>query len=216
MPTLGSSGTRCPGERPADGFTTAHSHVFQFSKAARYFFDADAVREPAEWARWGDQTVPKYAESQTSTGWMQPRTKGDLQAARGRGYAGRLGNADRRSPTSTARSRSTTRRRKQERVARRPAQGGLQRSRCQQSVEGHQQAESDSPYVNPGGRSTNGIKERSDERRGFDQRLELIAGKNHRSFLDIPTSPNGLAICEVCGAYWERGAPMRSCLRPAE
>ena len=44
-------------ESVTDRFTTAHSHVFQFSKAARYFFDADAVREPAEWARGGDQTT---------------------------------------------------------------------------------------------------------------------------------------------------------------
>lgn len=161
-------------ESVRDRFTTAHSDVFQFTKAARYFFDADAVREPAEWARWGDQTTTKYEGTDTATGWMRPRTKSDLQAHRGRGYAGRL------EPYTAAPAP--------------PQEEGL--------------------YVNPGNRSGNGPRGRTDERRGFDERLELVAGKNHRSYIDIPTVPNGLAICETCGAYWERGAPVEHCGQP--
>lgn len=66
-------------ESATDRCTTNHSYVFLFSKQARYHFDADAIAEPAEWARWGDQTVPKYEGTETATGWMQPKTKAELQ-----------------------------------------------------------------------------------------------------------------------------------------
>lgn len=82
------------------------------------------------------------------------------------------------------------------------------------SVEPHLDGDEDSLYPNPGNRTTNGVKQRADERRGFDKRLELLAGKNHRSYIDIPTVPNGLALCEACGAYWERGAPQEHCDQP--
>jgi hypothetical protein len=39
-------------------------------------------------------------------------------------------------------------------------------------------------------------------------------GRNRRSVLTIPTEPNGLAICAVCDAYWERGAPREHCEKP--
>lgn len=65
-------------ESATDRCTTAHSYVFLLSKAARYWFDAEAIAEPAEWARWGDQTVPKYEGTDTASGWMQPKTKAEL------------------------------------------------------------------------------------------------------------------------------------------
>lgn len=61
-----------------DRCTTAHSYVFLFSKSQRYFFDSEAIAEPAEWARWGDQTNAKYEGTDTATGWMQPKTKAEL------------------------------------------------------------------------------------------------------------------------------------------
>jgi DNA modification methylase len=67
-------------ESATDRCTTAHSYVFLLSKSARYHFDSEAIAEPAEWARWGDQTVPKYQGTATATGWMQPKTKAELQA----------------------------------------------------------------------------------------------------------------------------------------
>ena len=42
--------------------TGSHEHVFLMAKKDKYYFDAFAVREPAEWARWGDQTSPKYED----------------------------------------------------------------------------------------------------------------------------------------------------------
>ncbi len=43
-------------ESVRDRCTTAHSYVLLLSKSPRYFFDADAIAEPAEWAAWGAQT----------------------------------------------------------------------------------------------------------------------------------------------------------------
>ncbi len=73
-------------ESVTDRPTKAHEYVFLLSKQPRYFFDQEAVREPAEWARWGDQTVPKYEGTETATGWMENGKKEDLQA---RAAAGR-------------------------------------------------------------------------------------------------------------------------------
>lgn len=73
-------------ESATDRCTTAHSYVFLLSKSARYWFDAEAIAEPAEWARWGDQTVPKYEGTDTASGWMQPKTKADVQAIGSQGH----------------------------------------------------------------------------------------------------------------------------------
>jgi DNA modification methylase len=67
-------------ESVRDRCTTAHSYVFLFSKQARYFFDAEAIAEPAEWERWGDQTVPKYEGTDTAAGWIKPKGKNELIA----------------------------------------------------------------------------------------------------------------------------------------
>lgn len=47
----------CMPESATDRCTTAHSYIFLLSKSARYWFDADAIAEPAE---RGDQTTSKY------------------------------------------------------------------------------------------------------------------------------------------------------------
>lgn len=70
----------CMPESATDRCTTAHSYVFLLSKQARYHFDAEAIAEPAEWARWGDQTVPKYEGTPTATGWIKPKTKEQIRA----------------------------------------------------------------------------------------------------------------------------------------
>lgn len=72
-------------ESAKDRCTTAHSYVFLLSKSPRYWFDAEAIAEPAEWARWGDQTVPKYEGTDSATGWMQPKSKADLYTNIARG-----------------------------------------------------------------------------------------------------------------------------------
>ena len=46
-------------ESITDRPTSAHEHVFLLAKAERYYYDAEAIREPAEGARWGQQTIEK-------------------------------------------------------------------------------------------------------------------------------------------------------------
>lgn len=56
-----------------------------------YHFDAEAIAEPAEWARWGDQTVPKYEGTATASGWMQPKSKREIMALADHRYDGLVG-----------------------------------------------------------------------------------------------------------------------------
>ncbi len=57
-----------------------YEYVFMFTREPRNYFDMDAVKQPAEWARWGKQSVPKYAGTKTGTGWMKEKSKEELQA----------------------------------------------------------------------------------------------------------------------------------------
>lgn len=66
-------------ESVTDRPTKSHEYVFLMTKAQYYYFDREAVKEAAEWARWGDQTVPKYEGTDTATGWMKTQTKEELQ-----------------------------------------------------------------------------------------------------------------------------------------
>lgn len=78
-------------ESATDRCTTAHSYVFLLSKSARYHFDADAIAEPAAWERWGDQTVPKHEGTDTAAGWIQSKTKRELQGEQDHRYEGLVG-----------------------------------------------------------------------------------------------------------------------------
>ena len=66
-------------ESVRDRPTKSHEYLFLFSKAPRYFYDHEAIKEPAEWARWGKQTTPKYEGTDTKTGWMKPQTAAELR-----------------------------------------------------------------------------------------------------------------------------------------
>jgi DNA modification methylase len=139
-------------ESVRDRFTTSHSYVLHLAKRSRYFFDAEAVKEPAEWARWGDQTVPKHEGTATASGWIPARAKEALTGGRQRAVDGR--------------------------------------------------------YAEAGFKTT-------DERNARYQGPDPAPGfRNRRSVLTIPTEPNGLAICAVCDAYWELGAPREHCEKP--
>lgn len=83
-------------ESAKDRCTTAHSYVFHFAKSTRYFFDGEAIAEPAAWERWGDQTVPKYEGTSTSTGWMEPKPKAELIAIGNRQTNGQKPRTDER------------------------------------------------------------------------------------------------------------------------
>ncbi len=46
-------------ESVTDRCTKSHEYIFLLSKAQRYYYDAEAIAEPALWERWGDQTENK-------------------------------------------------------------------------------------------------------------------------------------------------------------
>jgi len=46
-------------ESVTDRPTKAHEYVFLMSKSARYYYDQEAIKEEAEWLRWGKQTCKK-------------------------------------------------------------------------------------------------------------------------------------------------------------
>ena len=46
-------------ESVTDRPTKSHEYLFLLTKSPRYFYDAEAIEEPASWERWGDQTEKK-------------------------------------------------------------------------------------------------------------------------------------------------------------
>jgi DNA modification methylase len=75
-------------ESITDRPTKSHEYIFFLTKSARYFFDQEAVREPAEWNRWGDQTNDKYEGTQTGAGWIKSKTKHELMMKGRKSYPG--------------------------------------------------------------------------------------------------------------------------------
>jgi DNA modification methylase len=69
-------------ESVTDRPTKSHEQVFLLTRSPRYFYDADAVREPAEWARWGDQTNAKHEGSGSAAGWIGSKSREQLQGGR--------------------------------------------------------------------------------------------------------------------------------------
>lgn len=65
-------------ESVTDRPTKAHEYLFLLTKSARYWYDADAIKEPAAWDRWGDQTIKKKMPGAGS--WLRDKTKDELDA----------------------------------------------------------------------------------------------------------------------------------------
>lgn len=74
-------------ESATDRPSLAHEHVFLLTKNSRYTYDAAAVKEPAKWERWGDQTTPKNNPGRAS--FIKPRGKQELLAEHAPGSASR-------------------------------------------------------------------------------------------------------------------------------
>ncbi len=68
-------------ESVTDRPTKSHEYVFLLTKSARYFYAADTIAEPAEWARWGAQTV---GAGSNPNGWIKPKGKNELTPDRRR------------------------------------------------------------------------------------------------------------------------------------
>jgi len=50
-------------ESVTDRCTKSHEYIFLLTKSVKYWYDHEAIKEPAKWERWGDQT-----ENKTHTG----------------------------------------------------------------------------------------------------------------------------------------------------
>ena len=65
-------------ESVTDRCTKSHEYIFLMSKSRRYYFDHEAIKEPAKWERWGNQTVKKA--QQGTAKWIGNKSKEELQA----------------------------------------------------------------------------------------------------------------------------------------
>lgn len=71
---------------------TSHEYLFLLTKSFDYFYDREALREPAEWARWGAQRTKKVDETgiaHGSSGHFKDRSKEEIQATFGKTRNGR-------------------------------------------------------------------------------------------------------------------------------
>lgn len=69
-------------ESVRDRPTKAHEYLFLLSKNPQYYYNNEAIREPAEWSRWGDQTNGKHEGMDSAASWIKPKTKAELTPAR--------------------------------------------------------------------------------------------------------------------------------------
>jgi DNA modification methylase len=67
-------------ESVRDRPTKAHEYVFLFAKSRAYYYDHEAIKEPAKWERWGDQTIKK--EQPGTASWIKPKSKNELTGDR--------------------------------------------------------------------------------------------------------------------------------------
>lgn len=72
-------------ESVKDRCTKAHEYVFMLSKSARYYYDADAIAEPAIYAGLTGQDASGYKDAQAFSG---KHAKADKQRGHGRRHAG--------------------------------------------------------------------------------------------------------------------------------
>jgi len=63
-------------ESVTDRPTKSHEYIFLLAKSQQYYYDAEAIKEPAAWERWGDQTTKKKNPGTVS--WMPDKTKEEL------------------------------------------------------------------------------------------------------------------------------------------
>lgn len=63
-------------ESTRDRPTKGHEYIFLLSKSKKYYYDADVIKEPAKWERWGKQTTKK--RNPGTMWWVPDKTKEEL------------------------------------------------------------------------------------------------------------------------------------------
>ncbi len=174
-------------ESVTDRCTTAHSYVFVLAKRPRYFWDADALREPCIRAGdipggtqrgrdealvksgWGDGEVPAARNARSV--WRIPTEPNALAVCANPGCDGywQRGAPAQHCGQPVVQHYAAF----PTELARRCIRAGTsERGVCPECGAPWQRV-THAQYVNPGNRTTNGPKPRTAERRGFDGRLEL-------------------------------------------
>lgn len=72
-------------ESVTDRCTKAHEYIFMFSKSLKYYYDQDAIAEPAIYSGLANQTASGYKDAETFNG---KHKKTDKQRGHGRRHAG--------------------------------------------------------------------------------------------------------------------------------
>lgn len=198
-------------ESAKDRPTTSHSYVFLLSPSARYYFDDDAIAEPAEWARWGSQDAGKY-EQVGKGSLVKPLTREQIE----RKFAG----GRQRGAGKTGGYKTTD-----ERNAR--FQGSLERSPDDDSAQLFDlPAEERSPATgswhdhsadlergNGKQVSADGTPAGTVRSDGWREQVDAGEGlyRRSRSVWTLATEPNRLAVCSVCDAFWDGDHPDEHC-----
>jgi len=65
-------------ESVTDRPTKSHEYMFLLAKSQKYYYDAEAIKEPAAWERWGKQTTQKRNPGTMS--WVPDKSKEELSA----------------------------------------------------------------------------------------------------------------------------------------
>lgn len=203
-------------ESAKDRPTTGHSYVFLLSPSARYFYDGDAIAEPAEWSRWGDQGRNKYTEHDSKGRMVESLTREEI--------ARRFGGGRQRGKGRTGAYKTTD-----ERSAR--FQGSVELGPINDPLEQDglfevdDAAPLDERYVaisdhsrdletgRSKGTAGDGRASGTVRREGYEAIVENGDGalRNARTVWTIPTEPNRLAVCSVCEAFWDGDHPDEHC-----
>ena len=175
-------------ESAADRPTTAHSYVFLMSPSSRYFYDDDAIAEPAKWARWGSQDAGKY-ETVGKGSLVQSLTRTQIE----RKFAGA---AD--SPGSEPLF---------------DYEGGDPGERIRRSWHDHS---ADLEQGNSRQTTAEGKPAGTVRYEGWKEEVDNGGGlyRRSRSVWSLSSEPNRLAVCSVCEAFWDGEHPDDHCGRP--
>ncbi len=154
-------------ESVTDRPTSAHEHVFLLTKSPRYWYDAEAVKEPG--GNWGtrDRTHSKHNGEAFRAAGQTPHhglTDGDASAGRNARNVWTIATQ----PTPDAHFATFP-----EELVRRCLLAGCPEQVCRECGEPRRRI-TETTYENPGNRTTNGPRsvERRHETAGFNQRLE--------------------------------------------
>ena len=202
-------------ESAKDRPTVSHSNVFLFSRSARYFYDRDAIAEPAEWSRWGDQSAGKYGDEAAKGRMVKTLTKEEIRKRfgggrqRGAGKAGAYKTTDERSARFQGSVELGETIDDRERLFDvepeeddRPASTGVSwhdHSRDDVAGNGKQEAAD--------GRAAGTVR-----LHGWMEKMESgETNRNARTVWRVVARGNRLAVCSVCEAYWDGEHPKKHC-----